>query len=598
MNNPRSNIKNLLHLWRHLSKRRQKQFCLLLILMIIAALAEIVSVGTLLPFLSVLTAPEQLYQHPLMQQINQTLEITSPNQLMRPLTILFIIAVLSAGLIRLTLLYTMIRLSYATGADLSINIYRRTLYQDYAVHTSRNSSEVINGIITKTTTVIGSIISPTLNIISSIFLLIGILGALFAINFYVTLFAFIGFGFFYLMVVFYTKTQLKYNGEIIAYQSTQMVKSLQEGLGGIRDVLIDNAQQFYCKLYRNADLPLRRASGDNVFISQSPRFMMEAIGMTLIAALAYVMIQQEGDMSATIPVLGVLALGTQRLLPALQQAYSGFSQIKGSKASFEDILDLLDQPLPEYAYLPPPKPILFENEIKLKNLSFRYTQEAPWVLKEINLSISKGEHIGFIGETGSGKSTLLDIIMGLLTSTNGEITIDQQPLNNQNRRGWQAHIAHVPQNIFLSDGTIEENIAFSVPKEQIDHQHVVKSAQQGNIVEFIDQLPNGYQTLVGEQGVRLSGGQRQRIGIARALYRKPSVIILDEATSALDNETEQRVMESIDSLGKEVTVLIIAHRLTTLKSCDRIVKLNKDHTINIGSYREIVNEQRSIENIQ
>ena len=254
-------------LWHHLSKRRQKQFWLLLILMIIASLSEIISVGAVLPFLGILTAPEQVYRHPFMQPIIQILELTEPSQLILPLTIFFIVAALLAGAIRLTLLYVMTRLSFATGADLSINIYRRTLYQEYAVHVSRNSSEVINGIITKTSTVINGILTPVLMFISSIILLIGIMGALFAINIGVALSAFIGFGLLYWLVVRYTKNQLKDNSKIIADQSTQMIKSLQEGLGGIRDVLIDGTQQFYCQLYRNADLPLRRASRDNQFIS-------------------------------------------------------------------------------------------------------------------------------------------------------------------------------------------------------------------------------------------------------------------------------------------------------------------------------------------
>ena len=575
-------------LWRHLTKRRQKQFSLLLILMIIASLAEIISIGAVLPFLGILTDPDQVYQHPLMQPVIQILALTEPKQLILPLTILFITAALLAGVIRLTLLYAMTRLSYATGADLSINIYRRTLYQAYEVHVSRNSSEVINGIITKTNTVIGGVISPTLSLISSIILLVGIMGALFAINPTIALSASIGFGLLYWMVIRYTKTHLKDNSQTIADQSTQMIKSLQEGLGGIRDVLIDGTQQFYCKLYRNADLPLRRASGNNQFIGGSPRYAMEAIGMTLIAGLAYLMTQQEGGMVTAIPVLGALALGAQRLLPALQQAYASYSTIKGSKSSFEDVLNLLDQPLPEYADQPLPEPIPFAKEIKLNNLNFRYAEDSPWVLKNINLSLKKGSRIGFIGVTGSGKSTLLDIIMGLLPATEGGLIIDNQTVNNQNRRAWQAHIAHVPQNIYLSDSTIEENIAFGIAKELIDHQRVKKAAQQAQIAELIEGWKDGYQTFVGERGIRLSGGQRQRIGIARALYKQANVLIFDEATSALDNDTEQAVMDAIEGLGQEVTMLIIAHRLTTLKGCNRIVKLDKNNTINILNYKEIL----------
>ena len=579
-------------LWHHLSKRRQKQFWLLLILMIIASLSEIISVGAVLPFLGILTAPEQVYQHPLMQPVIQILELTEPSQLILPLTIFFIVAALLAGSIRLTLLYVMTRLSFSTGADLSISIYRRTLYQEYEVHVSRNSSEVINSIITKTNTVIYGILTPALAFISSVILLIGIMGALFAINISVALSAFIGFGLLYWLVIRYTKIQLKDNSKIIADQSTQMLKSLQEGLGGIRDLLIDGSQQFYCKLYRSADLPLRRASGDNLFISGSPRFAMEAIGMTLIAGLAYVMTQQEGGMVTSIPVLGALALGAQRLLPALQQAYGAYSSMKGSNSSLEDVLNLLDQPLPEYADQPPVKPIPFKKEIKITNLNFRYTKDSPWVLKNISLSLEKGTSIGFIGETGSGKSTLLDIIMGLLPPTSGKLIIDQQPINNQNNRSWQAHIAHVPQNIFLSDGSIEENIAFGIAKEKIDYQRVKKAAKQAQIAELIEEWKEGYQTFIGERGVRLSGGQRQRIGIARALYKEANVLIFDEATSALDSETEREVMKAIKSLGKEITVLIIAHRLTTLKECDKIVKLDKNQTIHEGSYREIIGEQK------
>jgi len=510
-------------LWHHLSKRRQKQFWLLLILMIIASLSEIISVGAVLPFLGILTAPEQVYQHPLMQPVIQILELTEPSQLILPLTIFFIVAALLAGSIRLTLLYVLTRLSFSTGADLSISIYRRTLYQEYEVHISRNSSEVINSIITKTNIVINGILTPALTFISSLILLIGIMGALFVINISVALSAFIGFLLLYWLVIRYTKEQLKDNSKIIADQSTQMVKSLQEGLGGIRDLLIDGTQQFYCQLYRSADLPLRRASGNNLFISGSPRFAMEAFGMTLIAGLAYVMTQQEGGMVTSIPVLGALALGAQRLLPALQQAYGAYSSIKGSNSSLVDVLNLLDQPLPEYADQPPAKPIPFKKEIKITNLNFRYTKDSPWVLKNISLSLEKGTSIGFIGVTGSGKSTLLDIIMGLLPPTSGKLIIDQQPINNQNNRSWQAHIAHVPQNIFLSDGSIEENIAFGFAKEKIDYQRVKKVAKQAQIAELIEEWKEGYQTFVGERGVRLSGGQRQRIGIARALYKEANV---------------------------------------------------------------------------
>ena len=560
--------------------------------MIIASITEVISVGAVLPFLGTLTAPDHIYQHELMRPLNEILNIASPDQLLLPLTIGFILAALLAGTLRLLLLYVMTRLSYATGADLSINIYRRTLYQEYAVHVSRNSSEVINGIISKTGVVIGGVITPILTLVSAIITMIAILGTIFVIDTAVALTTSLGFGVLYFIVIRYTKNQVRENSQIIADQSTQMIKSLQEGLGGIRDVLIDSSQPFYCNIYRNADISLRRASGNNAFIKQSPRYVMEVVGITLIATIAYTMTLRDGGVTTAIPVLGALALGAQRLLPVLQQAYAAYSSLKGSHASFKDVLDLLEQPLPHYENQTAVTPLPFSQEIQLKNLSFHYAvkddTEISWVLKNILLKLTKGTRIGFVGITGSGKSTLLDIIMGLLPATEGELTIDNQLITAENKRSWQAHIAHVPQNIYLSDSTIEENIAFGIAKELIDHQRVKKAAQQAQIAELIEQWKDGYQTFVGEQGVRLSGGQRQRIGIARALYKQANVLIFDEATSALDNETEQAVMDAIEGLGEEITILIIAHRLTTLKGCDKIVKLGKNNTINILSYKEVL----------
>ena len=585
----------LITLWHHLSDRRKKQFWLLLILMIVASLAEAISVGAVLPFLGVLTAPEYVYQHSSMQPLIQFLEITDASQLVFPLTTIFIIAALVAGLIRLALLFAMTRLTYAAGADLSINIYRRTLHQEYMIHMTRNSSEMINAINGKTSAVIGKVMLPFLKIISSIVLIIGVMSVLFTIDIIVALSAFIGFFLLYMGISFYTKKRLGENSKIIANQSTQMIKSLQEGLGGIRDVLIDNSQQFYCKLYRNADLPFRRASGDNQFIAGSPRYIMEMIGMVLIAVTAYIMLQDEASTSKIVPFLGTLAMGAQRMLPSLQQIYGSYSSIRSSKASFKDVLDLLEQPFPHYSNLDPINPMQFNREIKLENLSFRYAKNTPWILKDINLSIHKGSRVGFIGLTGSGKSTMLDIIMGLLPPTKGALMVDREYINTKNIRDWQANIAHVPQQIFLSDSSIEENIAFGIPKEKINHQQVKKSAKIAQLLDLIRGWKDGYQTFVGERGSRLSGGQKQRIGIARALYKQTNVLILDEATSALDNKTERSVIDNIDRIQGNVTILMVAHRLSTLEKCDVIIEIENGNIKRQGTPAEIIgtNKMRS-----
>jgi ATP-binding cassette subfamily B protein len=573
-----------------MSLRRRKQFFLLLALMVVASFAEILSIGAVLPFLAVLTAPNRVFDHYAVQPFIQLLGISTPDQLLLPLTIVFGFAAIMAGGMRLLLLWVGTRVSFATGADLSIDIYRRTLYQPYAVHVARNSSEVINGISGKTSGVINGIIVPAMTLISSGVMLVAILLALIIVDPVIALAVFGGFGVIYGLIIRLTRKRLLIDSQRIAHESTLVIKSLQEGLGGIRDVLIDGSQATYCQIYRNADLPLRQAQGNNLFIGQSPRFAMEALGMLLIAALAYSLAMQPDGVAKAIPVLGALALGAQRLLPMLQQAYVAWSCIQGGQASLQDTLELLEQPLPDYANQAAAKPLPFRQQVSLKQISFRYSDQTPWVLKNLDFTFAKGSRIGFIGTTGSGKSTLLDIVMGLLQPTEGVIEIDGQAITLGNHRAWQAHIAHVPQAIFLADSTIEENIAFGVPKDKIDHTRVKQAARQAQIAEAIETWPKQYQTFVGERGIRLSGGQRQRIGIARALYKQADVIIFDEATSALDNETELAVMQAIEGLSEDLTILIIAHRLTTLRKCTQIVELSNGVIKRICTYQNMLDQ--------
>lgn len=555
--------------------------------MLATSFAEILSISSIFPFLGAIASPDHIFNLPVTQPIIQFFDLSRSEQILLPLTLIFIVAVLFASSLRLLLLWANTRLSYAIGADLGVSIYRRTLYQPYAIHCSRNSSEIINGVTNKTASMI-SIITHLLSIMSAVVILVGILVILLSVNPTIALIAFGGFSFIYIGIVQLMRARLIAGSSIIANESTQVIKSLQEGLGGIRDVLIDGTQNAYCEVYRKADLALRKAQASSHFIQASPRFAVEGLAMVLIAGLAYFLVQEPDGLVKALPLLGVLALGAQRLLPLLQQAYGSWTAIQSGKMSLQDGLDLLDQPLPDYATKPSPLPIPFRYQIKLANLSFRYEISDPFVLNDLNFVISKGDRVGFIGTTGSGKSTTIDIIMGLLEPSEGALIVDEQILNNLNRRAWQARIAHVPQAIFLSDTTIEENIAFGVPRAEIDPDRVRQSALQAQLDSTIISWPRGYKTLVGERGIRLSGGQRQRIGIARALYKRADVLIFDEATSALDEETEQAVMQAIESLSRDITMLIIAHRHSTLKNCTKIIELDAGRIKKIGSYQDII----------
>lgn len=578
---------NIIRLWEHLSRRRKIQFIILFVLTIIASLAEVVSLGLLLPFLGALTNPESVLSNKHLSFLFNTFNINSSKELLFPLTIIFSIAILLSGFIRFLLLWAQTRLSYSIGADFSYSIYHKTLYQPYSVHVSRNSSEIISTISGKVNAITLQTLIPALLVISSFFMLFMVLTAIILINPIVAVISIFGFGLIYVIILFLTKRRIANESKVISQESTNVVKALQEGLGGIRDVLLDGTQETFSNIYRKADLPLRKAQSYVTIIASSPRFGVESLGMILIALLAYFLATKPEGLTTAIPTLGALALGAQRFLPVLQQLYSSVITIKGGQNSLVDVLNLLDQKISKNLLQKENQLIKFSQNICFENLYFKYNENGPWILDNLTFQIKKGDRVGIVGSTGSGKSTALDIIMGLLEPSTGRITIDGIEITPINQRSWQSHITHVPQAIFLSDSTIAENIAFGLPKDKIDLDKVKSAADRAKISKTIESWEMKYETIVGEGGVRLSGGQRQRIGIARAFYKNADVIIFDEATSALDNQTEKDIMQSIDNLGRDLTIIIVAHRLSTLTNCDFLIELDFGKIKRIGSYNEL-----------
>ena len=576
-------------LWEHIDRRRKINFFILIIIMLLASIAEVISIGAVIPFLGIMTAPETVINLPYLQPILLYLEISSQSELLILFTLIFIVAAIFSGAMRLTLLWFQTRLSHSVGASIGIEIYRRTLFQPYSLHISRNSSEIITGITQKTNVVVDLVLIPIFTIFSSLLILSSILIALISIDPLIAIFSFLGFGFIYLFVILITQSGLSRDGKRISVERNKIMKSLQEGLGGIRDVLLSGSQKIYVNIFKKSEIPFRRATARITIVSMSPRYAIESLGMILIAIMAYTLADRAEGISSAIPILGAFALGAQRLLPVLQQAYGGWQTIRGGQAQFKDAIELLEQPLPSYLLDEDIKSVDFEHHIKLKNIKFKYLNNNKYVIDDISLTIDKGSRVGFIGSTGCGKSTLLDIIMGLIEPTEGKFLIDNNEVDFQNNRGWQTHIAHVPQAIFLSDSSIAENIAFGVPKNEIDYHRLELSAKQAQLTDLIESWEDKYDSYVGERGVRISGGQRQRIGIARALYQNADVIIFDEATSALDNETEKAIIESITELSKNLTIIMVAHRLTTLEGCSTIYQLKDGKIQRSGSFDEIVN---------
>ena len=570
-----------------MESKRRYQFLLLLILMILTSMFEVISIGAVIPFLGVLVEPSNIFELPAAQSFIQFLGVDQPTQIIFPISALFAIAVLLSGAMRLLLLWASVRFSFTLGVDFSVGIFTQVINQPYIAHTKQNSSDTISAISIKTDQVINGVVLSVLNMISSCIIFIAIITILILINPSSSLIAILFFLSLYVLFYLYVKQKLSVNSLNISIKSNSLIKILQEALGGIRDIIIDGNQVLYRNIFQRADLVFRKSLGNNLFIRSSPRYIMETLGVILIVLLAYrLSTRVEGSFSDGIPYLGALALGAQRLLPVMQIFYNSWGNIKGTHFVLKEVLVLLN--------LNDSKTMDvinnncdFEKIIRLKDVSFGYGENSLPVINKINIDIKKGDRIGVIGKTGSGKSTLIDILMGLLDPTHGTLEVDENVITSSNRRAWQSRIAHVPQNIYLSDSTLEENIAFGIPVEEIDSSLVRRAAISANIDSVVNEWPLKYKTILGERGIRLSGGQRQRIGIARALYKQADVLFLDEATSSVDSTTESSIMKAIEKLGNDVTLIIIAHRITTLKNCSRIFELTNEGKIYEKVYSDI-----------
>ena len=598
MENERAKFTFLLReLWNSIEARRKIQLFFLIFLMLIAALVEVLSLGAVMPFLAVLISPEEAFQQPTVFFIANKFGLNSADELILPFTLVFMSAALLAGMLRIFILWATTLLSVLNGTDLSTKVYRNTLNQPYEIHVQRNSSEVISGISAKINDVVFNIILSILILISSFLVIISIVLVLVLIDPIIALSAFGIFGGTYLVISRIFIKRLAINSKRIADEQTQVVKALQEGLGGIRDVILNRTQEFYTEIYKRADYPLRYALGNNNFLGQSPRFAIESLAIVLISGLAFSLTSSVEGIGKYVPLLGALALGAQRLLPNLQLSYASWASIMGSKSSLIDVIELLNTAHEVTKKEKKQEPIIFQKNIKLVDVSFQYSLEDSYVLENINLNIEKNSRVGFVGSTGSGKSTLFDIIMGLLIPVSGEFLIDQKILLADEIRPWQKSISHVPQNIFLSDSTIASNIAFGQDPSEVDMDRVRKSAEIACISSFIESNPEGYSANVGERGIKISGGERQRIGIARALYNKAELLVLDEATSSLDNKTENEVMRGISHMEFRPTILMIAHRLSTVKHCDSIVQLENGRIVAQGTYNELSKDNRSFQDL-
>lgn len=589
----------LLTLYKGLSKHKQVQLFLLVGLMVIGMGFEILSIALIIPFITLISDVSALNDYQFISRVLGFIQAKSGLDIVLIITLIFVSFSIFNGLVRVALLRANLRYIYSVGADIGLKVFENIINQPLTFHTQNNSS-ISLGATRKVDYVVDTIIKPLLQGVVSFLFALGIILLMVTVAPEATaVFALIAISYYGLVTLMF-KASLNDMSKTIAGNETSRINAVQESLGSVRDVIVDKKQDFFIARFGQENSELRRLQAKTTFLTLSPRFILESLGVSAIAIAGYVSLSGGSAIVDALPVLGLIAISAQKLLPLLQQVYASWSSINGSSHLLSDVVDFLnlgdnkpsDRSFPDDGSIASRSSVIDCSKlnaplISVADLSFRYNGSDKEILHNISFVIERGESIGIIGETGSGKSTLMDLIMGLVFPTSGHISVNGLLLDQLSCLDWFDNIAHVPQSIYLLDASISENIALGEDEHNIDVGRLLEAARRAKLDTVIDGLEDGFDTRVGERGVKLSGGQRQRIGIARALYKGAAILVFDEATSALDSDTERLLIQDIISLKRDITTIMIAHRLTTLSSCDRIIKLNAGQISWMGSYDDL-----------
>ncbi len=595
MNKNHKLLKSIFLLFKALDPKRRYQFVGVIFINIFNGLFEFVSLGSALLFLESLTNTSKISSS--FSFLITTFNINNENELIRISTILFLGITFLTTVIRIVNLWlnTKFRISFLNY--ISNKIYKKVINQDYSFFLNKNSSELLTDLtsnIEKTNFFFENLLTLTTAIILSFSIILSLL----KLNFYITIISVVFFSSLYAIlgisinkrVEKYSKDELKAN--------YSLTRTIQDSLNAIKEIIVSNSHEFYSSKFKINNYNLRQFQGMTGFVTTFPRYLFEGIGLLFIGISGIIIYSNINNSGNVIALLGAFALGAQKLLPTMQSSYKSWSLLYFYNKPLDRILYLISLKSNEKNSIR--GKLSFKNDIKIRNLNFSYSENHENVSKDINLIIKKGENIGIFGKTGSGKTTLINIFMGILTPSKGNILIDDIEIFNQKniyiKRKWKNNIALVPQDVFLYDSSIIENIAFCVPKNKIDVKKAIKAAEIAQADEFIRKTIYGYETIVGDKGIKLSGGQKQRLGLSRAIYSDSEILILDESTSALDFNTEKSVMKSIfnTKTNKNLTTIMIAHRLSTLRYCDKIVELDEGEIKKVYDNKEFLKKFQNI----
>ncbi|APE32096.1 multidrug ABC transporter ATP-binding protein [Halomonas aestuarii] len=581
-------LKELCALLTPEQRRRLLRLQVLVVLMAFAEVAGVVAIG---PFMALVGDISRLQGEGALAQLYQATPFSDPADFLFWLGLAVLVALAGAAAVSMFTTWRLALYANQVGADLSVRLYKHYMQQPWLFHASGTSSQLTNQIAQECNRITDAVIQPLMMMSAKAVLVLVMALAIFLFNPYVALAGLAIFAGAYLVLYRTVRRNLARNGQAITRSNRERFKLMNEGFGGIKDTLLLGRQTEFNQRFEASSRIFGRAKGTTQALSQAPRYAMELIAFgAVIFLVLYLLAAHQGNLGTILPVLSIYALAGFKLLPAFQQIYTSVAQLRGNLAAFDSLEEDLKASQHATTGTPAEKAghLVPRHVIRLDKVIFHYPSKEEAALNGLSLTLPVNQVIGLVGASGSGKSTAIDLLLGLIEPEHGTLSVDGQLLGPENKRAWQNSLGFVPQSIFLADASIRENIAFGLPPERIDEARVEKAARLAHLDELLERLPEGLDTPVGERGVQLSGGQRQRIGIARALYGDADVLVLDEATSALDGITEKQVMDAIHDFSGKKTIIMIAHRLATVKQCDCIYLMANGQVVDKGSYDELV----------
>ena len=593
-----SSLKELFYL---LNSKQRKNLYLLQILIIFMSFLEVASVLIIGPFVVYLGNPEILYSNNLYFSFFSFFNFNNTNFFLVFMSLIVLFIMIISALVSMFTIWCLSMYGARVGADLSNRLYKYYLYQPWLFHSTNNSSTLTNKISQECLRITNTIIGPLMSLNAKIAVIIFISSAILIYNPLISCFGLFIFSFAYFVLYRFVRNKYQKNGKIITNGQKIRFKLMLEGFGGIKEILLLGRQKYFMKNFFRASNNFAYATGNTSVLSLIPRYAMELLAFgSVILLILFFVIKENNSLISVLPILSIFAMASFKILPTFQQVYANISSIKGNLASFEVLRDDLKNSI-----IDPTKFLNLKEDskwsprqyIEFKNVFFNYPNVNKPALRGMNFKIPVNSTMGFVGKSGSGKSTTLDALLGLIFPQSGKITIDGISLNASNAREWQNNIGFVSQNIFLSDTSIKENIAFGIPSDLIDEKRIILASEMSLLNEFISEMPLGINTIIGERGVQISGGQRQRIGIARALYRNCDILVLDEATSSLDGVSEKLIMETINNLSGKKTIILVAHRLSTVKNSECIYLMEGGKVIDKGDYNKLFSSNELFKNL-